>query len=82
VQGGHALAEYIMRKWDNGRLTVEWENGDLVYLRATWGELMLYNSESSNNAVAFYEPDMRGEITAVAMLGDDKDIRFRGFRLM
>jgi len=80
VQAGHALAEFLLKQYNKEELP--WKNGDLVYLKATWAELMIHTSDKMNGAVAFYEPDMRGEITAVAMLGDDKDPRFRGFRLV
>lgn len=67
VQGGHALAEFLLFHKDS-----EWKNGTLVYLKSS--EWDLYNwieiaIKEDANYVAFYEPDLNNEITALAILG-------------
>ncbi len=69
VQGGHAVAEYLLR----GHLS-SWDNGTIVYLAVededelkSWGEIF-------NLACAwwtgFREPDRNNELTAIAALLD------------
>lgn len=81
VQAGHALAEYLIR---SGRpySTDLWNNGDLVYLKATENELIEFGFNLSHKAVLFREIDLHNQITAVAMLGGDNDPRFIDFRLV
>ena len=72
VQGGHAVAEYLLR----GRLS-SWDNGTLVYLAVddeedlkSWGEIfhIMYASW-----IPFREPDKNNELTAVAALLDEEE---------
>lgn len=65
VQGGHAVAEYLLR----GPSTA-WPNGTLVYLGVRneddlkfWGTQI---TEQGYNIVPFREPDIGNEITAIA----------------
>ena len=65
VQGGHAVAEYLLR----GPSTA-WPNGTLVYLGVRnetelkfWGTQI---TERGHTVVPFREPDMDNEITAIA----------------
>lgn len=68
VQGGHAVAEFLL-SYPN----TEWENGILVYLKSP-GDWDLYNklelaAKKQVPYMAFYEPDLNDEITALAVLG-------------
>lgn len=57
VQGGHALAEYLLR------CETDWDNGTLVYLKTYELENYLGIAEA-----VFREPDLNNHITAIAAL--------------
>jgi len=65
VQGGHALAEYLLR----GPATL-WDNGTLVYLGVrNEGELKFWGrwlKDKGHQVVDFKEPDRNNELTAIA----------------
>ena len=83
VQAGHALAQYLIELYERDELDeFHWNNSDLVYLKATWAQLMTFTSDLNNKAIPYYEPDLNGQITAIAMLGGDNDPRFIDFRLV
>jgi hypothetical protein len=72
VQGGHAVAEYLLR----GRLS-SWDNGTLVYLAVddekdlkSWGEIFHIMCAWW---VQFREPDRDNELTAIAALLDEEE---------
>lgn len=70
VQGGHALAEYS--KVGDCDLYDEWNNGTLIYLGVP-NEIALMNWKDKLNrkkkkVVAFYEPDLDDELTAIACI--------------
>lgn len=71
VQGGHALAEYILQNKDTG-----WDNGTLVYLGIrNEREIIRLTSKLSYDRIdhiLFREPDRDDEITAFACLGNNK----------
>lgn len=70
VQGGHAVAEYLLR----GPST-DWSNGTLVYLSVRdENELKFWGTQISKQGYAvvqFREPDRDNEITAIATECDD-----------
>ena len=72
VQGGHAVAEYLLR----GRLS-SWDNGTLIYLAMedeydlkSWGEIF---DIMGAWWVPFREPDKDNELTAIAALLDEEE---------
>lgn len=74
VQGGHAVAEYLLR----GPSTF-WNNGTLVYLGVrdehdlkAWGGKL---DGCGHNVVAFKEPDRNNELTALAVCGADEELK-------
>lgn len=75
VQAGHALAEYFM----TFGCPIGWDNGTLIYLKATTKELQ---QMSGGVSAVWHEPDMNHELTAVALLGPESDPRFIDFRLV
>ena len=71
VQAGHALAEFLLR----GPIT-EWNNGTLVYLSVRdlkeLEEWCCELNEKRIKWVGFREPDLDDELTAIAVVSDDK----------
>lgn len=70
VQGGHALAEFLLNH------TSSWKNGTLIYLGMR-NELQLkkwiYKLGKLDVDVAVWrEPDMNNEITAIAAYSEEK----------
>jgi len=67
VQGAHALAQYAL---EHGELFRVWNNGTVIFLavrnliemREWEGRLIMEGKQFS----AFYEPDLDGQVTAVA----------------
>lgn len=81
VQGGHALAEFLMR----GPKDHKWTNGTLIFLRAKnesflkkWAQRL---EDIKLGYALFRECDLGGEITALAATTDDPKI-FKSLRLM
>lgn len=64
IQAGHAMAEFILRHPET-----HWDNGILVYLKASKEELESLLQELGSRATPFYEEDLGGELTAIAALG-------------
>lgn len=67
VQGSHALAQFALDKQEHFAL---WKNGTIVYL-STRGlkdlKIWLYRLQSADKVHAsFYEPDLDGQLTAIA----------------
>lgn len=67
VQGAHALAQYSL---EHGELFRVWGNGTIVFLAVrnlieirTWESILTMNKKRFS---AFHEPDLDGQITAVA----------------
>ena len=65
VQGGHALAEYLLKFPDT-----QWRNGVLIYLRVPdefelerWAFKL---EEAGIHHIEFREPDIGDELTAIA----------------
>lgn len=67
VQGGHVVAEWLL-----GHPEQTWNNSYLIYLKADtdkWQEkLDLLGIDYSS----FQEPDLAGQTTALAVLGNEK----------
>ena len=71
VQAGHAIAEYLLTKKD-----VDWYNGTLVYLQVQdEDELFKWFCRYSEDAVGFREPDMGGQITAMAVVSYGEEFK-------
>lgn len=66
VQGGHAVAEYLLRRPQDSN----WNNGTLVYLGVDNKfklEKLIYKLKMRDARwVGFIEPDLNNEITAIA----------------
>ena len=69
VQGGHAVAQYLLDHKDNG----SWKNDYLIYLGCDdineWSELLRFTDLRFS---IFREPDLNNSITAIAVEGGDK----------
>ena len=66
VQGGHALAQFMIEHPFNG-----WKNGTLIYLRLSKEDLAAYYEEwrkSLKYISKFNEPDLNDEMTAFAFV--------------
>ncbi len=72
VQGGHAVAEYLLRDRSSS-----WDNGTLVYLAVkdedelkSWGEIF---DIACAWWAGFREPDRNNELTAIATFLDKNE---------
>ena len=69
VQGGHAVAQYLLDHKDVN----SWKNEYLIYLDceniSEWSELLKF---SNLRFSIFREPDLNNSITAIAVEGGDK----------
>ena len=70
VQGGHAVAEFLLKS------SSKWKNTTLIYLGVK-GENQLKNwikklSRQNIDCISWREPDMNNEITAIATLGSSE----------
>lgn len=67
VQGGHAVAQWLLEHPEQ-----DWNNSYLIYLKADidkWKQrLDLYGIDYT----MFQEPDLQGQTTSLAILGNDK----------
>lgn len=63
VQGGHAIAQWMLEHHDN----LYWKNETVVYLRCDI-EKMLYVLRDEDISI-FREPDLDNELTAFAVYG-------------
>jgi peptidyl-tRNA hydrolase len=77
VQAGHAVAEWCFREtdraWDEysrfgGSFSMRWENHTLVYLKVRDLKELEDWYKNCREAVAFYEPDIGGQMTAFCTL--------------
>ncbi len=73
VQGGHALAEFLIKNPDT---QTEWSNGTLIYLGVKNEEELerwIYKINKKNiNYAKFREPDIGDQITSIALYYDGK----------
>lgn len=76
VQAGHAVAKFILenpdRKWNNEYLIYLW--ADTAYWQSKFDELGM-------EYTAFYEPDLNGTVTAIAVQ-EDTGLLFQGLKLV
>ena len=74
VQGGHALAEYML-KFPDSR---DWNNHTLIYLGVSPQDLEMLCEKYTDrlkNIAAFKEPDLNDELTAFAFLEPIPEVR-------
>lgn len=75
VQGGHALAEYVLRNRDT-----DWDNGTLVYLGIRdENELIDLTKKLDCDRIChtrFREPDIGDQMTAIASLGNNDHFKY------
>lgn len=77
VQGGHAVAEWMLQHWQKNRIGEpewEWSNDYLIYLSVDideWKELLWKFSPSEYQWMWFDEPDLGNKTTAIAVYEKD-----------
>lgn len=77
VQGGHAVAEWLLENWQiqgNGDPAWEWRNDYLIYLSADvneWYEILSYYDPNHFKWSYFTEPDLDNKLTAIAIYEHD-----------
>jgi hypothetical protein len=77
VQGGHAIAQWMLEHSDN----LYWKNETVVYLSCDI-EKMEYLLNSEDYSI-FKEPDIGNEVTAIAVVGNERNERlFRRLKLL
>lgn len=70
VQAGHAAVKFV---FEHGH-KIAWRNGTLVYLAASDQKQLTQVKEGLEKGrlfTEFEEPDLGGEVTAIAVLGDE-----------
>ena len=77
VQGGHAIAQWMLEHSDN----LYWKNETVVYLSCNV-EKMKYLLEWDDIYI-FREPDLNNKLTAIAVVGNPRNERmFKKLRLL
>ena len=77
VQGGHAIAQWMLEHSNN----LYWKNETVVYLSCNV-EKMKYLLEWDDISV-FREPDLNNKLTAIAVVGNPRNERmFKKLRLL
>ena len=77
VQGGHAIAQWMIEHHDN----LYWKNETVVYLSCDI-EKMLYLLENQDITI-FREPDLDNKITSIAVVENPYNKRmFRNLKLL
>lgn len=77
VQGGHAIAQWMLEHSDN----LYWKNETVVYLSCNV-EKMKYLLEWDDISI-FREPDLNNKLTAIAVVGNPRNGRmFKKLRLL
>ena len=82
VQGGHAVAEWMMQHWQTKHSNDwnedypewEWNNEYLIYLSVDiekWKEKLLRFSPCDYKWICFDEPDLDNKTTAIAIYSKD-----------
>ena len=77
VQGGHAVAEWLLENWQllkNGDPSWEWNNDYLIYLSVDineWYEKLAPYDPSRFKWAMFREPDLDNKITSIAIYEND-----------
>lgn len=70
VQGGHAIAQWMLEHHDN----LYWKNETVVYLSCDI-EKMLYVLRDQDISI-FREPDLDNAITSIAVVGNPDNMKF------
>ena len=70
VQGGHAIAQWMLEHHDN----LYWKNETVVYLSCDI-EKMLYVLRDQDISI-FREPDLDNALTAIAVVGNPDNMKF------
>ena len=77
VQGGHAIAQWMLEHSNN----LYWKNETVVYLSCNV-EKMKYLLEWDDISI-FREPDLNNKLTAIAVVGNPRNERmFKKLRLL
>ena len=77
VQGGHAIAEWLLENWQiqkNGDPTWDWNNDYLIYLSVDineWYERLAPFDPSKYKWTYFREPDLDYKMTSIAIYEND-----------
>ena len=77
VQGGHAIAQWLLDNWQimkNGDPTWEWRNNYLIYLSVDvneWYERLAQFDPSKYKWTYFTEPDLDYKMTSIAIYEKD-----------
>lgn len=77
VQGGHAVAQYML---DNSRKRNKWRNQTIVYLSCDIKKTKIKLDIRELEYSAWYEPDLNNELTAIAIF-DEGNI-FKNLKLL
>jgi hypothetical protein len=76
VQGSHAVAEFLIHHNRDG-----WKNGTMIMLGVPNEKALKYwKAKLADKAVAFYEPDIGNQMTALATI--DEGSIFRRLNLL
>lgn len=67
VQGGHAVAQYLLENPDS-----KWRNNYLIYLKDNLERLVVKLRMRGIEYTEFREPDLDGKMTAIAVLDNRK----------
>lgn len=70
VQGGHAIAQWVLEHHDN----LYWKNETVVYLSCDI-EKMLYVLRDQDISI-FREPDLDNALTSIAVVGNPANMKF------
>lgn len=65
VQGGHAVAEYLLKNPDS-----IWKNNYLIYLKGNLDDIVKMLQKYDIKYVEFFEPDLKNKRTAIAVLNN------------
>ena len=77
VQGGHAVAEWLLENWQimkNGDPDWDWKNDYLIYLSVDineWYEKLVRFDPNHFKWTYFIEPDLGNKMTAIAIYEND-----------
>ena len=72
VQGGHAVAQYMLDNKYTGR---SWKNDYLIYLSCNIEEWKSILEQKNKKFSAFYEPDLGNKLTAISVKDNGRMFR-------
>ena len=77
VQGGHAIAQWMLEHHDN----LYWKNETVVYLSCNIEKMR--NLLEGEDITIFREPDLDNKLTSIAVVGNPYNIRmFKHLKLL